>query len=871
MCIVLNLGIARLSASESYTFGTQVRIAYSEDGQNFRSTGSSLAAHASSPSIAMLPNGTLIAIVNASVTDENEQDIGLQTLATTRSADGGQTWSDFQPIRMNEAQSERSKPRRRRSRSSGFEPLSGMNAALVRLPDGTIQMFFDDPVNQRARRSSKRGRVSLVRSARSRDGLTFTMVDDVRLPARHDRGLAGVHPVAAWIANELHLYIHEPNLRRGRRLQHLISQQGRRFERDKARLPQDVLFVGSIIALPGQQRDGVRAYVSGERGIRTLVSRDGSRWTPEPAITIEDAWDPSVIRLPDGDFLMLYCTPLRSHESDGGLAARDGLTWSAMEADGEPVFVSADAPLAEVRWHRQHGRDGASDLTDGGQLSSADDGGVVAVAEPGTDADGAYDAAMQADTSSTESEGSTESESQSNDVASNTHVAALMPVVDQDGFVELPDFDSKLDYFEWFASDMLGNPPDNAYHAYDKIFGKPWDEPGAKPAFPTIRGLYNDGVDGPPGPWDPADHPEWVASIEATADLFEQFRDATHFSNYAMPMDDAYRANIAQPDGTMMLIGIQLPSLWQHRATVKGLLSAAWRKSDGRVPPERMRDAVATTLRSANHMSQGATLIEQLVGLAERGLAYQTARWALKHGVFEGEQIADMLGSMRRSDAGPRDPRAAVRGEHAMTMDLVQGAFWPASPSGEPSLREDRIPQWSSAEENERMLNDLRQLNRDDLHAAVSSIDSYYRELSEMMAVGYPEVRSNDIAEMADEYVSKNAIARHFLPSLSRVHFLRTRYEAERRATLAAYAAYDYRENFGRWPSSMRELRRVYGDEITTDPFTGHDFGYSLTGDEPRIYSAGDNGVDEDGRNARQSEDLADGSDDHLFWPPSER
>ncbi len=43
------------------------------------------------------------------------------------------------------------------------------------------------------------------------------------------------------------------------------------------------------------------------------------------------------------------------------------------------------------------------------------------------------------------------------------------------------------------------------------------------------------------------------------------------------------------------------------------------------------------------------------------------------------------------------------------------------------------------------------------------------------MSIGYPDVRGRDINSLSEEFVNKNPIVRAFLPSMSRVHTLRTR------------------------------------------------------------------------------------------------
>jgi len=124
---------------------------------------------------------------------------------------------------------------------------------------------------------------------------------------------ADIHPTAFVAGGEVHL-LGQSLETAGRGLaQHLYSRDGRRFSRARSlRAPQPgISFVGSIV----RAGDGFRAYVSGDRGIRSLVSKDARQWAVEEGLRIPDGWDPAVVELKDRSFLMLYCTEGKDQSS----------------------------------------------------------------------------------------------------------------------------------------------------------------------------------------------------------------------------------------------------------------------------------------------------------------------------------------------------------------------------------------------------------------------------------------------------------------------------------------------------------------------------------------------------------------------------
>jgi len=993
---------------------TVLRMAISEDGLKFEDSGSVFVHHASAPDLVRLDNKEIVAVFDYA----GGQQTGDELIAVSRSADDGRSWSPVQPIRI----------RGRNGRS-----IRAQHGDLVPIGNGHYRLFFTTTTKPDATRNDRAGAFTLVRAAVTRDCVEYRLDESVVVKMQGD---GDIHPTSARIDDELHLY--------GASLEHAdvgiarytVSQSGGRFAPSKRiRIP-DVSFVGSLVSF-GRS---VRAYVGGAGGVRSLVSRDGRRWKLEDGVRIDNAWDPAVIRLRDGSFLMMYCTWLDEgllatpqiasvaefeaidvHEYDSiddQLASGTALV-DADSPTGE--YAPEDASIGEWTTDRDEGivLDAGDSLSEQGSEHKGPDTGdetsdtqatsqdFAQSIEPGTAGDveesewsvksaggrtdsphdqpsdtwvnddapdhdavvtnltppSGTDARAGAETSSAGVDADPEASRAASDQEATGRVGTSADAIDtgeerpdsdyedestiadevqwatsgpddwadQDAlaFVPPPDFDKKLDYMEWYRTRALDQPEDNAYDAYAAFMPGLRDASDVQAEWPELNDMFNDReYEGEPVPWDPADHPEWESSNDQVQDLLERFRDATTHEGYAAPPI----ASKTQTDGQFadqdLMLRIMLPQLSSHRRLQRATLADAWRLRDGELSVEHMFDAWRTALRGANHLARGATLIEELVAMAERGLVQLNARWALRQIAFSADQLETAIDLLARYDEGYRDRRLAVVGEHAASMDTLQWVFMPARPGGPPrfNMRRARsLFEWGMepGTELEGPLKALAEMGPDDVQKTIDATEGYYRELARLVQIGYPMVRAADVAAAQQKCAHTNAWTELMFPDLSRVHLLRARDEASRRATQLAFAVHLFKLREGRWPGTLDELRTsnlsatrgssgahdagatgpgapgsasaydtgatdgssatgatsglpasAYLARITTDPFTGKDFGYRLGDDGPTIYSLSENGLDNGGvHSPRWDDEITNdqGSDDHVFWPPQQR
>ncbi|MHC4063814.1 MAG: sialidase family protein [Planctomycetota bacterium] len=855
------------------TWASVLRTARSEDGLSFVGTGKVFMPHAAAPDLVRLPKGDLLALFDYAA---NRHANTPPVLLMSRSQDEGRSWSVARVVKL-------------RGKRDGL--IAGYHGDLLSASDGTLRLYFAAERDSRPAEDGKKP-ATLIRCALTRDGLEYRVDERTRVPVASGSYL---HPTVARVGDLVHLFadgLHHHGSSSAASEQaasHFISRDGRRFvgpaDPLAGPLTSDVSFVGSIV----RSKAGLRAYVSSESGVRSLVSRDARTWRAESGLRMPRAWDPAVVRLKDGSYLMVYCAALDDATAADSVAINEpvgspksmadasdrasGTTSGCVEATGEAAAGEA-ATTNELQALVAPPSDAELALI-AQALGPANDHGASWDAVARTQSEDSFAQIPPADENGWNDAGALGESVEAGlppELVSDSELEewlARHPLMDEDGFVRLPDFLHKIDYVQWWRDNFVERSDDDAYPVYGAFMpGLPGTEE-SETQWPALNNMFTDeGYSAPPGPWDPAENANWAASSDAAGHLLAQFRDATLHEGYSYPADDALEALTTDAEAAPILFNLPLPQLSRFRDLNKATLADAWRMEEGQVSSSRMLEAWETCFRNAEHLNHGPTLIEELVSTADRALVHENARWALQHGVFSADQLETALDVLTDYDPGNPDPLRAVHGEHASTMDFMQWAFWPEEPGGEPVFREERCRQVLDL--SEHTYAELHRLTSQDVSDALDTFDAYHRELSRHMSVGYPEARAGDVWAAAEARLDTNALTRLLLPNLSRVHTLRTRVEASRRATQLAYATHLFKSRYGRWPETLDELPPEHGYEMLTDPFTADYFGYRLTDGGPTIYSLSENGLDDDGVHAERwaDEPTESESDDHVFWPP---
>lgn len=805
-----------------------IRIAQSADGLEFTDSGKVLVAGASRPDLIRLANGELLAIFEQPGTSPDNFDI-----AVTCSRDDGKAWLRARQIRLIGADND----------------MEVSSPELVVMPNGLVRLYFvtheqvripsEQPVIKRQVVRMRSATRAVIRSAVTRDGLEYKLDQRVRILLPDD--VDEVRLSAFWTDKNIVLLASRRDAtgnNKGTRqnVWQWLSTDARAFVAGER-----VRFEGEPGHVQRLDRHHWRMYSAIGGEVRSRMSNDGVRWRDE-AICMRVASDASVAPLSDKSFIMLF-----ESQMSGQLAGVSQLA--------APASVKAHETV-QPKNMQATGRDQKvppSEATHGDSPEAADEQWEPFTSEgldseTGLDSGGGGDDGMQ---SSSE----------------------LFP--------PKPDLYTRYDYVDWYRQNMLLPEGQSAFESYD-VFGRAMNQP--RVGFENM--FSGSARQETPTPWNPADHPQWDASYVESLPYIDLFRQAASDPRpYTTPllfsMTDAGEWSPALPEGRnyATVADCLLPCLNWSRQTTEAILSQAWRVGETGVSPDAMRDAWQVGLGSARHLGGSATLIEHLSGARIRSTVESNARWALHWNVFTTpEQLEQAYQALRDNDPPMNKDTRWLGPEYAMQMDLIQTLFVPTEPGGEPKLNVQEAKRMLGGEE------DLSDISVEDAYAAIEALDQCFHELESQLATGYPAVKAADVDSTVKNHVNDSKVARSFMPSYSRAIQTLTRTEASRRATQLAYAVELFRMREGRLPSSLDEVAADDPD-IRVDPFSGTYFGYQTDGNGARIYSVGENGVDDGGQhlphwgtNAKfewrptgeNSTEAVIESDDYVFWPPQE-
>jgi hypothetical protein len=796
-----------------------LHITIAREGLRFDEKARPFCDHAANPSLVRLAQGDLLATFDVSPEGSDEDEMFV---ASSRSTDDGKTWSPWQRMVF---------------RDGAGEIIEGRHAALLPARDGAVRIAFasTDCGDERADASASDGDWC-VRTALSTDGALCRVdaVSDV-LIARDEP-----YPALARGADGIHLFVSsraDDSEAPRSHVRHFTMENDNTWKRRArfAAIGDDVLISSAFAA--GR---GMGAMVVGPAGLELWASREGSRWRQIERAEFPEADSAVMLKAHDGGWLLLFSTESSADSAMSDALVRrdpgDAQRFEQACAEDLPDKAStqdeaAQDQLAAARW----------DLDDKGEKSAA--------APTQEDEANQFDASAQESTA-----------------LLNDHTANEPATVDGVNFPPLPRWPEQIDYADWIETHHAAKGP-NAADAYAAFM--PFASDSSSLPWPDT---FTDMLNGqkPPiiGPWDAAEHADWENSWLDTQALRGLFREATHLPEYRTP----FRFNPADADANApALIGLLLPNLRTHRTMSKSTLAAAWRMEDGVVPPQQMIEALQTVAQGAQHMAQGDTLIERLVGVAENAMVNDHARRALAQGVFADEaSLTAAMDMLARSDPPIRDLSGAVATEEAFLLDCVQQVFRGFDGQRPRINRKSAETIAGMASTDATRADAFSDMTRADVEETVQVADRLYRTLGAQMQAGYPTYRAADIDELCAEAAGHNSFTQMLVPALSRAHVLHARAETSRRATHLAFAINLFEKQNGRWPESLDELPAEHVADVRTDPFSGGDFQYRIDEKGPRLYSASENGVDDGGVHSKKWDDEItndEGSDDHVFWP----
>lgn len=351
--------------------------------------------------------------------------------------------------------------------------------------------------------------------------------------------------------------------------------------------------------------------------------------------------------------------------------------------------------------------------------------------------------------------------------------------------------------------------------------------------------------------------PEIAAWIESNRNALSKLQEGNNLE---------YRGTPAQSDSGY-LIGILLPNLSPLRQLSRvAVLDGKRAELDGR-PQDAVNDYM-TAIKAGAQVSQGVTLIEQLVGVAQQRTgadALLDAMAGAQTDAFDYEALSKRLENEYR----PLRPMAsAIQGERAMMLDLVQTSFEKDAATNDYRVRPEALQQFHELmQSNEDPLNvtiTALSMATKGFNGTLNSINKMYDRMTSAAAADY--LRSNgEFQSISNEietpqFRESEPLMAQLIPALSRANQLRTRADTQRAATLTVASILAHQQKTGTLPDSLDALGEK---SYVVDPFTGQRFVYQKLSDNNfTLYSAGINGSDDGG-----VESESDREGDFVYWP----
>ncbi len=360
-------------------------------------------------------------------------------------------------------------------------------------------------------------------------------------------------------------------------------------------------------------------------------------------------------------------------------------------------------------------------------------------------------------------------------------------------------------------------------------------------------------------PWTAKQYPHVADWLKANAKPLALVIEGTKRPRYFSPLVPS------KDDG---LISAVVSGVQKCRGLATALVARAMlHLGEGR-SDEAWRDLLACH-RLGRHIAQGATLIEELAGIAVDNMASEGDLAYLDRAKLNAGQAADRLHDLRQLPPMPAVADKVDLGERFMFLDCVMlvarygpralEGFAGGRPPGAPTAKEKdamaRID-WDPALRNgnrwyDRMVAAMRLKDRPAREKALANLERDVKELKAQ--VSKPEVLAQALlnegpsAKAMGEVIGKILIAL-LPPAMIKVQQAGDRIEQTRRNLEVAFALAAYRAEHGRYPEKLDALAPQYLPEIPQDMFRGKPLVYRPSEKGYLVYSVGVNGRDERGR-----------------------
>jgi hypothetical protein len=361
------------------------------------------------------------------------------------------------------------------------------------------------------------------------------------------------------------------------------------------------------------------------------------------------------------------------------------------------------------------------------------------------------------------------------------------------------------------------------------------------------------------GPWSRRQCPQTVAWLDANRAALEVVVRASRRPDWYYPMIPVGM------DGVLAASPLHLPQ--ESRAIAWALVKRALLAvGEGRFADAR--DDLMACHRLARLLSQGATVIEALVGVALESIACNAEVAMLQSGRLPPQELSASQNALER--LAPLTPMASKYdlGERltalSSAMYVARNRFEGWKAVVELSVGQlgvtvnERVPDavfdkvdWNVPlkmlnEEFDAVYAALNHATYAECRASILERKQHLDQLTNEARRSTSRLNEKDDRETLSKNVGRKLVL-VFLPSFEPARVAGERATVRRQCTIIAFALERFRKAQGRFPDSLEQLKPGYLTSLALDPFSGEPYHYHLSGRGYVLYSVGQNGRDDRG------------------------
>ena len=341
----------------------------------------------------------------------------------------------------------------------------------------------------------------------------------------------------------------------------------------------------------------------------------------------------------------------------------------------------------------------------------------------------------------------------------------------------------------------------------------------------------------------------------------------------------------------LVIAGTQKPYYWQTcegdemmavlMPNLSGLRKLAyslrWR-AQLRAEQGRYEDAfddAKTCYHLGQHLKDGKSLIEQLVGVGSEALSVQAIRDILSEYEINSATLAALQQDFEKLVAD-EDFAISFEGERMFMYDIIQRCFTvDRIGGGHIYLKRMRyyilIGEVSSFRLTHIILRILfTHPNRQETLISANKFYDYLQQLA-LKTPAHRQVKQYSIDEEIRRIISGNLFLEFLAPTLSKVIELSYRIRTDVRATSTVIAILSYKKHNNDYPENLEQLvKSDYLKELPMDPWSDKPLVYKKIKDDFTLYSVGLNFIDDGGvfgTNKKGKVKQWVDEDDTIFWP----